>query len=50
MMYSFFFFLGLGKTEMFQLAETAICFIFADDGVKEELRAIFEVAAGKLKL
>ncbi|WRX28043.1 Adenosine deaminase domain - like 3 [Theobroma cacao] len=41
---------GLGKTEMFQLAETAICFIFADDGVKEELRAIFEVAAGKLKL
>ncbi|XP_021294696.1 adenosine deaminase-like protein [Herrania umbratica] len=41
---------GLRKTEMFQLAETAIDFIFADDGVKEELRAIFEVATEKLHL
>ena len=35
---------------MFQLAENAIDFIFADDGVKEDLRAIFEVAATKLDL
>ncbi|XP_022716078.1 adenosine deaminase-like protein isoform X2 [Durio zibethinus] len=41
---------GLGKTEMFQLAENAIDFIFADDGVKEDLRATFEVAAEKLDL
>ncbi|MBA0748157.1 hypothetical protein Gogos_005005 [Gossypium gossypioides] len=41
---------GLGKTEMFQLAEIAINFIFADDGVKTDLRATFEEAVKKLNL
>ncbi|KAK8629469.1 hypothetical protein V6N13_078310 [Hibiscus sabdariffa] len=41
---------SLGKTEMFQLAENAIDFIFADDGVKEDLRATFEAAVEKLDL
>lgn len=41
---------GLGKTEMFQLAEIAIDFIFADDGVKTDLRATFEEAVKKLNL
>lgn len=44
----FFFLPGLGKTEMFQLAEIAINFIFADDGVKADLRATFEEAVKKL--
>lgn len=35
---------------MFQLSENAIDFIFADDGVKKDLRAIFEVAAKNLDL
>ncbi|XVF26005.1 hypothetical protein REPUB_Repub13aG0263000 [Reevesia pubescens] len=41
---------GLGKTKMFQLAENAIDFIFADNGVKEDLKAIFRVAGEKLDL
>lgn len=46
----FFFLPGLGKTEMFQLAEIAIDFIFADDGVKADLRATFKDAVKKLNL
>ncbi|KAH7569538.1 hypothetical protein JRO89_XS06G0181300 [Xanthoceras sorbifolium] len=38
----------LGKWEMFQLAKTAVEFIFADDGVKQDLEAIFDLAAKKL--
>ncbi|KAK0579037.1 hypothetical protein LWI29_020017 [Acer saccharum] len=39
---------GLGKWEMFQLAKTAVGFIFADDGVKQDLEGIFNLAAKKL--
>lgn len=39
---------SLGNAEMFQLAKTAIDFIFADDGVKQDLRAIFVAASEKL--
>ncbi|GLT52605.1 hypothetical protein SLA2020_259370 [Shorea laevis] len=39
---------GLGSTKMFQLAKTAIDFIFADDGVKKDLIKIFESASEKL--
>ncbi|KAK3188337.1 hypothetical protein Dsin_027898 [Dipteronia sinensis] len=39
---------GLGKREMFQLAKTAVGFIFADDGVKQDLEGIFDLAAKKL--
>ncbi|KAE8728823.1 putative cytochrome P450 [Hibiscus syriacus] len=41
---------SLGKTEMFQLAENAIDFIFSDDGVKADLRATFKASAEKLDL
>ncbi|GMN49852.1 hypothetical protein TIFTF001_019013 [Ficus carica] len=32
---------GLGKFEMFQLARNAVEFVFAEDGVKRELRELF---------
>ncbi|CAL5409605.1 unnamed protein product [Camellia sinensis] len=41
---------GLGRSEMFRLAQKAIEFIFADDAVKRELGEIFESAARKLDL
>ncbi|GFP97018.1 adenosine deaminase-like protein [Phtheirospermum japonicum] len=41
---------GLGKREMFQLAEKAIDFIFACDSVKGELKTIFATALGKFNL
>ena len=41
---------GLGKREMFQLAKNAIEFIFADDGVKQDLRKIFDLATKKQDL
>ncbi|KAL4628426.1 hypothetical protein ACB092_05G237900 [Castanea dentata] len=41
---------GLGKREMFQLAKDAIEFTFADDGVKQDLRNIFDLATKKLDL
>ncbi|KAJ4838696.1 hypothetical protein Tsubulata_003132 [Turnera subulata] len=41
---------GLGKREMFELARTGVEFIFADDGVKQELREIFNSAAKKLEM
>lgn len=41
---------GLGKGEMFELSRNAIDFIFEHDGVKEELREIFDSAARKLDL
>ncbi|KAM3706835.1 hypothetical protein ACJW30_03G183700 [Castanea mollissima] len=40
----------LGKREMFQLAKNAIEFTFADDGVKQDLRKIFDLATKKLDL
>ncbi|PIN21147.1 Adenine deaminase/adenosine deaminase [Handroanthus impetiginosus] len=39
---------GLGKREMFDLAQKAIDFIFACDGVKRELKMIFATALKKL--
>ena len=44
------FHLGLGKREMFELSKNAIEFIFADSGVKEDLRKIFASAAKNLDL
>ncbi|KAF3451696.1 hypothetical protein FNV43_RR07792 [Rhamnella rubrinervis] len=41
---------GLGRREIFQLAKDAIEFIFADDGVKKDLREIFTSTAKKLDL
>ncbi|KAI3456430.1 hypothetical protein Pfo_013093 [Paulownia fortunei] len=41
---------GLGKREMFQLAQKAIDFIFACDRVKGELKTIFATALRKLNL
>ncbi|KAK6932335.1 Adenosine deaminase domain [Dillenia turbinata] len=41
---------GLGEKEIFELARDAIEFIFADDGVKSQLRMIFDSAAKKLEL
>ncbi|XP_075659293.1 N6-mAMP deaminase-like [Castanea sativa] len=41
---------GLGKRDMFQLAKNAIEFTFADDGVKQDLRKIFDLATKKLDL
>lgn len=35
---------------MFRLAKNAIEFIFADDGVKQDLRKIFDLATKKLDL
>ncbi|XP_026663292.2 N6-mAMP deaminase isoform X2 [Phoenix dactylifera] len=35
---------GLDKGQMFQLARSAIEFVFADNGVKQALRSIFEAA------
>lgn len=40
---------GLGKTEMFQLARTAVDFIFAENEVKMELNKVFESAAKTLE-
>ncbi|XP_058194378.1 N6-mAMP deaminase [Rhododendron vialii] len=39
---------GLGRSNMFQLAQNAIDFVFADDVVKTELREIFYSAETKL--
>ncbi|KAF7149591.1 hypothetical protein RHSIM_Rhsim02G0110500 [Rhododendron simsii] len=39
---------GLGRSNMFQLAQNAIDFVFADDAVKMELREIFYSAETKL--
>ncbi|KAG5561369.1 hypothetical protein RHGRI_004408 [Rhododendron griersonianum] len=39
---------GLGRSNMFQLAQNAIDFVFADDAVKTELREIFYSAETKL--
>lgn len=39
---------GLGEREMFCLAESAIDYIFADDEVKEDLKAIFVSASKNL--
>ena len=39
---------GLGKFEMFQLARNAVEFVFADDGVKKELREVFNSAEKRL--
>ncbi|KAK4258980.1 hypothetical protein QN277_005365 [Acacia crassicarpa] len=36
---------GLGKKEMFELSKNSVEFVFADNGVKEELRSIFNSAA-----
>ncbi|KAI4295871.1 hypothetical protein L6164_035869 [Bauhinia variegata] len=41
---------GLGKREIFELAKSAAEFIFADDGVKEDLRKIFDSAVKNLGL
>ncbi|XP_024024713.1 adenosine deaminase-like protein [Morus notabilis] len=41
---------GLGKGEMFQLARNAVEFVFADDGVKRELREVFNSAENRLDL
>ncbi|CAL1397775.1 unnamed protein product [Linum trigynum] len=41
---------GLGRKELFQLARDSVEFIFADGGVKQELKEIFSSAAGKLEL
>ncbi|KAG6383003.1 hypothetical protein SASPL_157261 [Salvia splendens] len=41
---------GLGKREMFQLAQKAVDFIFASGRVKEDLKAIFASAHTKLNL
>ncbi|XP_052183598.1 N6-mAMP deaminase isoform X2 [Diospyros lotus] len=41
---------GLGRIEMFRLAQKAIEFVFADDAVKGELRQMFDSAARKLNL
>lgn len=40
---------GLEKKEMFELARSAIDFIFADNGVKEELVEIFNSASMELE-
>lgn len=36
---------GLGKKEMFELSKNSVEFVFADNGVKEELRNIFSSVA-----
>ncbi|GMY36920.1 N6-mAMP deaminase [Fagus crenata] len=41
---------GLGKKDLFQLARNGIEYIFADDGVKLDLRKIFDLAATNLDL
>ncbi|KAB2601016.1 adenosine deaminase-like protein [Pyrus ussuriensis x Pyrus communis] len=41
---------GLGKRELFQLARNSIDFVFADDGVKRELKEIVNSAEKKLDL
>jgi adenosine deaminase len=41
---------GLGKRELFQLAKNAIEFIFASDGVKQDLRRTFDLASNKMDL
>ncbi|XP_057962584.1 N6-mAMP deaminase [Malania oleifera] len=41
---------GLGKTEMFQLARSAIQFIFAGDEMKSKLKEIFDSSARRLDL
>ncbi|KAH6790491.1 adenosine/AMP deaminase family protein [Perilla frutescens var. frutescens] len=41
---------GLGKSEMYQLAQKAIEFIFASERVKEDLKTIFASALTKLNL
>ncbi|KAF7840647.1 adenosine deaminase-like protein [Senna tora] len=42
--------LGLGKKEVFELSKNSIEFVFADSGVKEELRKNFDSAAKSLDL
>lgn len=41
---------GLGRREMFQLAKSAVKFIFANGRVKEDLKEIFDLAEKKLDL
>lgn len=41
---------GLGKRELFLLAKNAIEFIFASDGVKQDLRRTFDLASNKMDL
>ncbi|XP_062161417.1 N6-mAMP deaminase [Alnus glutinosa] len=41
---------GLGKRELFLLAKNAIEFIFASDGVKQDLRRTFDFASKKMDL
>ncbi|KAJ8761891.1 hypothetical protein K2173_005602 [Erythroxylum novogranatense] len=41
---------GLGKRELFELARTAVDFIFADASVKQDLTEMFNSAAKKLDL
>lgn len=48
MVVSFLKFLGLGRRQIFELTTNAVEFIFADDGVKRELKEIFSSAEQKL--
>ncbi|KAI4298661.1 hypothetical protein L6164_032194 [Bauhinia variegata] len=41
---------GLGKREMFELAKSAVEFIFADDAMKNDLRKIFDSSVKNLGL
>jgi adenosine deaminase len=39
---------GLSRSELFQLAQDAVEFVFADDEVKKSLRRMFKVAEKNL--
>ncbi|KAK7359749.1 hypothetical protein VNO77_01714 [Canavalia gladiata] len=41
---------GLGRREMFELSRNAVEYIFADSGVKEDLRKIFNSAARNMEV
>lgn len=44
------YYIGLGRREMFELSRNAVEYIFADSGVKEDLRKLFNSVANDMKV